>query len=194
MQRLHHCRLHVPEKIRGSCLLFHCTSSLFLLPDLQQLRIHHTQKTLFAVGIQSGPILEDSAKLVFAPSTTASSQRNVWNEVKDFNWLRKEKSPNFELAEDDSWRRLFVELAAPQDPSAGGSSGAVATSVSATKRFADERSCAEFEEWVESHWRRDARRDEEKLPVATATDKDKDNKTIGFSKPVDQEDESDDEI
>ncbi|CAD7967892.1 unnamed protein product [Amoebophrya sp. A120] len=104
------------DRIRGSCLLHDVENSILLFPNLQQLRIHTSKKTLFAVNIHSGPIIEDCTEMLFAPyvevdvnkndnsedtstthSTTPSAKVNMWSDVKDFKWLRREKSPNWEL-------------------------------------------------------------------------------------------------
>ena len=74
-----------------------------------QLRIHSTKNTKFYVLINSNPIIEKSNNIIFHPLKISYSlfsknitdaninvNNNMWNQVQDFQWLKKEKSPNFE--------------------------------------------------------------------------------------------------
>ena len=74
-----------------------------------QLRIHDTQNTKFFVLTNSNPIIEKSTNNTFYPLKISYSNyidninkakfdlnNNKWNQVQDFQWLKKEKSPNFE--------------------------------------------------------------------------------------------------
>ena len=75
-----------------------------------QLRIHETFKSEFYVMINSNPIIEYSKENIFYPlkikypkyeenihKCGIDVKNNKWNEIQDFQWLKKEKSPNFEV-------------------------------------------------------------------------------------------------
>ena len=75
-----------------------------------QLRIHETNKSEFYVMINSNPIIEHSKDNIFYPlkikypkyeeniqKCGIDVNNNKWNEIQDFQWLKKEKSPNFEV-------------------------------------------------------------------------------------------------
>ncbi|EAX93658.1 tubulin folding cofactor C, putative [Trichomonas vaginalis G3] len=77
--------------IGGSIHITKCTNCKFLL-GCKQLRIHETYDTDFYVEMMSGPIIEDCDRVRFAPY---GSQPGPWNDVKDFKWLKSEKSPHW---------------------------------------------------------------------------------------------------
>ena len=75
-----------------------------------QLRIHETRKSNFYVMINSNPIIEHSCENIFHPLkikyegyennlkiSGLDEKNNKWNQVQDFQWLKKDKSPNFEI-------------------------------------------------------------------------------------------------
>ena len=78
--------------------------------NTHQLRIHKTTKSDFYELINSNPIIEHSTENVFHPLkinyegyennlkiSGIDVNNNKWNQVQDFQWLKKEKSPNFEI-------------------------------------------------------------------------------------------------
>lgn len=83
----------VAPNINGSIHITGCIDCKFLL-GCKQLRIHETHNTQFYVNIASGPIIEDCDKVTFAP---ASESAGPWDQVKDFKWLRAEKSPHWDI-------------------------------------------------------------------------------------------------
>ena len=87
----------VAPNIDGSIHITNCKNCRFLL-GCKQLRIHETYDTDFYVNITSGPIIEDCDRVRFAP---ASENAGPWNQVKDFKWLRAEKSPHWDVVPED---------------------------------------------------------------------------------------------
>lgn len=55
----------------------------------------------FVLCIRSGPIIEDCTDVFVAPAKSESKKpetrrfENLWHDVQDFKWLRKERSPNW---------------------------------------------------------------------------------------------------
>ena len=87
-------------------------SNIYLITH--QLRIHETFNTKFYVLINSNPIIEKSKELIFYPLkikyndynenvkiSGVDVNKNNWNNVQDFQWLKKEKSPNFDVKDDN---------------------------------------------------------------------------------------------
>ena len=87
-------------------------SNIYLITH--QLRIHETFNTKFYVLINSNPIIEKSKELIFYPLKIKYNDynenvkisgidvnKNNWNNVQDFQWLKKEKSPNFDVKDDN---------------------------------------------------------------------------------------------
>ena len=84
-----------------------------------QLRIHDTTNTNFYVLTNSNPIIEKSTKNIFHPLKISyknyeenitkakfDTSNNKWNQVQDFQWLKKEKSPNFDTRDDNEEVKL----------------------------------------------------------------------------------------
>jgi hypothetical protein len=77
-----------------------------------QLRIHETISSHFFIISTSNPIIENSNQLLFSPlkieyerladnlsKAKIENCKNKWNSVQDFNWHKKEKSPNYEYVD-----------------------------------------------------------------------------------------------
>lgn len=75
----------------------------------RQTRIHHTYMSNFYCHVSSGPIIEDCNGLRFGifnneyvgleedwKESGLDRNSNCWNEVKDFKWIKKTHSPNWE--------------------------------------------------------------------------------------------------
>ena len=101
------CNIYLGS-ISGGTHITKCTESKFYLMT-HQLRIHQTTKTHFYVLINSNPIIEYSKDNVFHPLkikyeeyennlklSGINENYNKWDQVQDFQWLKKDKSPNFE--------------------------------------------------------------------------------------------------
>lgn len=90
-------------KVLGSALIYNCKNCKFIL-SAHQIRIHNTENCEFTLFAGSGPIIEDSTKLIFKEIEKSLipdiylDKKNVCNEVMDFNWHKKEKSPNWEFS------------------------------------------------------------------------------------------------
>ena len=93
----------------GATHITNCYDSKIYI-NTHQLRIHKTTKSNFYVLINSNPIIEHSTDNVFHPLkikyegyednlkiSRIDVKNNKWNQVQDFQWLKKEKSPNFEI-------------------------------------------------------------------------------------------------
>ena len=95
--------------ICGGTHITNCiNSNIYLISH--QLRIHQTTKSNFYVLINSKPIVEYSKENIFHPLkikyegfennliiSGIDENNNNWNQVQDFQWLKKDKSPNFEI-------------------------------------------------------------------------------------------------
>ena len=101
------CNIYLGS-ISGGTHITHCSESKIYLMT-HQLRIHQTVKTHFYVLINSNPIIENSKENVFHPLkikydeyennlkiSGINENNNNWDKVQDFQWLKKDKSPNFE--------------------------------------------------------------------------------------------------
>jgi len=99
-----------------------------LVVAAQQLRIHSARRCDFLVRMRSGPIIEHSSQVRFAPygfsyPALAAQMRafglhegkydDVWSKVEDFNWLRTQQSPNWSVIPDGARPLLTVAPPAP---------------------------------------------------------------------------------
>lgn len=102
------CNIYLGS-ISGGTHITNCKESNFYLMT-HQLRVHQTTKTHFFVLINSNPIIENSKENIFHPLkikykeyennlkiSGLNEENNKWNLVQDFQWLKKDKSPNFDI-------------------------------------------------------------------------------------------------
>mmetsp|Transcript_37497 Transcript_37497/g.67528 ORF Transcript_37497/g.67528 Transcript_37497/m.67528 type:complete len:515 (-) Transcript_37497:122-1666(-) len=110
LQHIQHCRIYVSEPTLGPVHVTDCRSSKIRC-SAYQLRVHDSNDVTFGVWVRSGPIIEDCKGMVFEGNYYADDGknegsgkseesgvvgRNMFWDVKDFNWLRAlRKSPNF---------------------------------------------------------------------------------------------------
>jgi hypothetical protein len=88
--------------------------------------MHDSHGTDVYLSCSSRPIIENSTGIVFAeyPRTVAEKagidkQQEEWvvkGLVEDFNWLRKEHSPNWSISEklrEDTWQKVLENTKIP---------------------------------------------------------------------------------
>ena len=99
--------------ICGGAHITNCVNSKIYLIT-HQLRIHQTTNSDFYTLTNSNPIIEHSKENVFHPlkikyegfennlkKSGIDINNNNWNQVQDFQWLKKDKSPNFNVDENN---------------------------------------------------------------------------------------------
>ena len=97
--------------ICGGTHITNCINSKIYLIS-HQLRIHQTTNSNFYVLTNSNPIIEHSKDNIFHPLkikydgfennlkiSGIDINKNNWDQVQDFQWLKKDKSPNFQTDE-----------------------------------------------------------------------------------------------
>ncbi|KAJ5070886.1 tubulin folding cofactor c [Anaeramoeba ignava] len=103
------CKIYTGP-ISGSIFLENCIDSTFMLAA-QQIRLHSSNNCDLYIFTKSEPIIEDCKEIRVAPysfdfpgidSLLSDLQmndqtQNLWNQIKDFNWIKTEKSPNWEI-------------------------------------------------------------------------------------------------
>ena len=103
--------------VSGGSHFTSCTNCAIHLAT-HQLRIHNTTNTKFYVMINSKPIIEHSTSNTFFPlkikytgyhdnitKANIDMNDNKYNQVQDFQWLKQERSPNFEVFDNND---LFI--------------------------------------------------------------------------------------
>jgi len=124
--------------VTSSALLYDCCSCVVTLAA-KQLRLHDSQEVLLHLHALSKPVIEHSSRILFAPydlsytgldnhlSEAALGQPAAtgdlngdgvaeWSDVQDFNWHRRQASPNWRVVPSEL-RRAPVELDIAQLPS-----------------------------------------------------------------------------
>eukprot|EP00826_Nyctotherus_ovalis_P024324 TRINITY_DN1882_c0_g2_i15.p1 TRINITY_DN1882_c0_g2~~TRINITY_DN1882_c0_g2_i15.p1 ORF type:complete len:309 (-),score=99.60 TRINITY_DN1882_c0_g2_i15:122-1048(-) len=87
-------------KVLGSALIYNCKGCKFRV-SAHQVRIHNCTKCEFELFSNSGPVIEHSKDLAFKEISEENipevykGKPNHCAEVMDFNWQKKEKSPNW---------------------------------------------------------------------------------------------------
>ena len=117
INRCSNCNIYLGSVSGGTHITSCNESKIYLMTH--QLRIHQTNKTHFYVLINSNPIIENSKENTFHPLkikydeyknnlkiSGLNENNNKWSEVQDFQWLKKDKSPNFEI--DDANEMLEI--------------------------------------------------------------------------------------
>ena len=110
MNNCQNCNIYL-GCICGGTHITNCVNSKIYLIS-HQLRIHQTTKSHFYVLTNSNPIIEYSKENIFHPLkikyegfdenvkiSGIDINKNNWNQVQDFQWLKKDKSPNFNIDE-----------------------------------------------------------------------------------------------
>ncbi|KAK8823344.1 hypothetical protein WA577_002265, partial [Blastocystis sp. JDR] len=84
--------------VKGSILVNDAESCMFT-SHCEQIRIHNSKNTLFALAIPNHPIIEDCSSLFFAEDTSVWDGEapcriaaNLYDKVLDFKWLKQEQS------------------------------------------------------------------------------------------------------
>ena len=99
--------------ICGGAHITNCVNSKIYLIT-HQLRIHQTTNSDFYTLTNSNPIIEHSKENVFHPlkikyegfennlkKSGIDVNNTNWNKIQDFQWLKKDKSPNFNVDENN---------------------------------------------------------------------------------------------
>jgi hypothetical protein len=79
--------------VGGSVLVSNCSNTTFYI-TAQQVRIHNSRECNFYLRASSSPIIEQCSAMHFAPLDDDQGQ---WAQVQDFNWLREQHSPNWDV-------------------------------------------------------------------------------------------------
>lgn len=111
VQQLTRCEV-VVGAVLSSALIHFCKDCVFTLA-VKQLRLHDSENVLLHLHTLSGPIIETSKRITFAPWDITwdggadllaaaslgefSGEAGAWSEVQDFNWLKRQASPNWRL-------------------------------------------------------------------------------------------------
>lgn len=101
MRHVRNCAIVVSDETHGPVHVTYCHSTVVRCSCFQ-LRVHESTGVEFRIWARSGPIIEDCRDITFAGDYCRASEvvnrRNLFWDVKDFNWLRAlKKSPNFEV-------------------------------------------------------------------------------------------------
>ncbi|KAF9095717.1 hypothetical protein BGX23_012750 [Mortierella sp. AD031] len=113
VKNLKRCTLVFPP-VSGSILLHDCEGCT-LIGACHQSRMHTSTNMNIYIHVTSEPIIEDCTDMRFAPygqilpdeeldrlfeAAQLNRSVNLYNRVKDFNWLRQQQSPNWRLLEE----------------------------------------------------------------------------------------------
>jgi len=122
VHQLKQCEV-VVAAVSSSAMLHHCRSCVFTLA-VKQLRLHDSDTVALHLHSLSGPIIEHCQRVAFAPndlhwpegpellqqaSLGNMAEATAWCEVQDFNWLKRQASPNWRLVPITK-RRQNVEM------------------------------------------------------------------------------------
>lgn len=114
----------IQSPVFGPVHITECIDATVVIPFCRQLRIHDCHNVKFVVHVASGPIIEGCKEMSFyqkdynyirknddmeqdeesKTSLALETISNAYWDVKDFDWLKKIKSPNFHVYAEDKAR------------------------------------------------------------------------------------------
>lgn len=126
VHRLRRCEI-VIGAVSSSALMHHCHECIFTFAA-KQLRLHDSNQVVLHLHTRSSPIIEHCKNIMFAPfdlawpgleellqmaSLGSPGEDGPWSDVQDFNWLKRQASPNWCLVPSDLRRasRNFAAVA-----------------------------------------------------------------------------------
>ncbi|KAG9065064.1 hypothetical protein KI688_002385 [Linnemannia hyalina] len=130
VKNLKRCTLVFPP-VSGSILLHDCEGCT-LIGACHQSRMHTSTNMNIYIHVTSEPIIEDCTDMRFAPygqilpseeldrlfeAAQLNQGVNLYDKVKDFNWLRQQQSPNWRLLEDSELQPEIVAKVLAKDRS-----------------------------------------------------------------------------
>ncbi|KAF9139215.1 hypothetical protein BGX30_008233 [Mortierella sp. GBA39] len=130
VKNLKRCTLVFPP-VSGSILLHDCEGCT-LVGACHQSRMHTSTNMNIYIHVTSEPIIEDCTEMRFAPygqilpseeldrlfeAAQLNQGVNLYDKVKDFNWLRQQQSPNWRLLEDSELQPEIVAQVLAKDRS-----------------------------------------------------------------------------
>ncbi|CEP15188.1 hypothetical protein [Parasitella parasitica] len=96
IKNVEHCVIYC-DKIEGSVLTYGLTNSV-LITACHQFRMHDAHSVNLMLHVTSRPIIEDSDYIqVCEWSKISQTSTNYFDQIEDFNWLKKQASPNWKL-------------------------------------------------------------------------------------------------
>lgn len=122
-----HNSIVITGSIAGPIHITDVTNSILLVSQTRQFRMHHSKDVDVYLNVASRPVMEDCSGIRFAPlpeeflfgdwhrkgedRVEGKEGGNLWDQVQDFNWLRAEQSPHWDIMpveERDgmNWKRL----------------------------------------------------------------------------------------
>ncbi|KAG1468712.1 hypothetical protein G6F56_003678 [Rhizopus delemar] len=95
--------------IDGSLLVYGISHSV-LVVGCHQLRIHDAHHLDILMHVTSRPIIEDSHNISTGKFNNQENTVNYFDQVEDFNWLKKQMSPNWKTMENDRLETLVQAI------------------------------------------------------------------------------------
>ncbi|KAI7867829.1 tubulin binding cofactor C-domain-containing protein [Spinellus fusiger] len=90
--------------VEGSVLLYGFSKSIMVI-DCHQFRMHDAENVDILLCVSSHPIIEDSQNVRVGPFKKQEKVLNYFNQMEDFNWLKKTASPNWRVMEEEEISR-----------------------------------------------------------------------------------------
>ncbi|KAG0270054.1 hypothetical protein BGZ95_001812 [Linnemannia exigua] len=130
VKNLKRCTLVFPP-VSGSILLHDCEGCT-VVGACHQSRMHTSTNMNIYIHVTSEPIIEDCTDMRFAPygqilpveeldrlfeAAQLNRSVNLYDRVKDFNWLRQQQSPNWRLLEESEQHPEVFEQVLSKDRS-----------------------------------------------------------------------------
>ena len=113
------CEIYIGP-VAGAAHITECTNCIIYVAA-HQIRIHKSANTDFYIFVATNPIVENVKNVRFAPYTMsykgidehlnycALEGENKWDQVQDFKWLKQEKSPHWDILEENLRINKFIE-------------------------------------------------------------------------------------
>lgn len=100
-------------KIEGSVLMYGLKNSV-LFAGCHQFRMHEAHNVDMMLHVTSRPIIEDSNNIQVCEWNTINTSTNYFDQIEDFDWLKKQASPNWKVMDQDKKQMLDEHIKAFQ--------------------------------------------------------------------------------
>ncbi|KAG2209486.1 hypothetical protein INT47_008330 [Mucor saturninus] len=107
IKNVHHCIIYCGS-IEGSVLMYGLTDSV-LVVGCHQFRMHDAHHVDIMLHVTSRPIIEDSNNIQVG-RFHCNDDVNYYDQLEDFNWLKKQASPNWTLMDQDRYSVINKQL------------------------------------------------------------------------------------
>jgi len=110
INKVESCIIICDAAVDGAAHVDHALNCTMYI-EARQVRIHNAENCTFYLKVHSGPIIEDSMGIKFAPLDSEETGGRLWSQVQDFGWLKQNvASPHWSLLSPEECNYSLKEI------------------------------------------------------------------------------------